>query len=69
LNGEGKAAPVLRSVGRFSRGSGLPANFCNGGLESKVSTCEGPRLAKIWMTRFALPGKCGFLTESGLSAP
>ena len=34
-------------------------------LGIKVSTCEGPPLAKIWMTRFALPGNCGALAASG----
>src|ERR1700722_19216921 len=38
LNGEGKAAPVLRSVGRFSIGNNLPAYFSSDGLGSKVST-------------------------------
>jgi hypothetical protein len=42
VNGDGKAAPVLRSVRRFSRGSGLPAYFSRAGLGSNVSTCDGP---------------------------
>src|SRR5579884_3593114 len=65
LNGEGKAAPVLRSVRRFSRGNGLPAYFSSSGLGSKVSTCEGPPLAKMCRTRCALAGKCGFFGASG----
>src|SRR5580658_7002523 len=47
LKGEGKAAPVLRSVGRFSIGNSLPAYFSSDGLGSKVSTWDGPPLAKI----------------------
>src|SRR5439155_18227595 len=58
LNGDGKAAPVLRSVPRFGRGSILPAYFSRSGLGLKVSTWLGPPLAKMWMTRFALPGNC-----------
>ncbi len=37
LNGEAKAAPVLRSVRRFVRGSFLPWFFCRSGFGSKVS--------------------------------
>ena len=40
LNGEGNAAPVLRSVRRFF-GIGLPAHFSSAGLGSKVSTWTG----------------------------
>ena len=65
LKGEGKAAPVLRSVGKFSIGSAFPAYLSSDGLGSKVSTCEGPPLAKIWMTRLALPGNWGALGNSG----
>src|SRR6185436_6213352 len=36
-------------------------------LGSNVSTCEGPPLAKMWMTRFARPGKWPFLGARGLS--
>ena len=50
LNGDGKAAPVLRSVRRVS-GSVLPASFASAGLGSKVSTCDGPPFRKKWMTR------------------
>ena len=42
LNGEGKAAPVLRSVVRVW-GSGFPAYFASAGLGSKVSTCDWAR--------------------------
>src|SRR5918911_5388222 len=38
LNGEGKAAPVRRSVRRLGPGRGLPAYFASRGLGSKVST-------------------------------
>ncbi len=43
----GNAAPVFRSVFKFSIGNGLPAYFSRAGLGSKVSTCEGPPLAKM----------------------
>ncbi len=65
LNGDGKAAPVLRSVRRFSRGSGWPAYLARSGLGSKVSRCDGPPLAKMWSTRFALAAKCGARGVSG----
>ena len=45
LNGEGNAAPVLRSVVSVS-GSGWPAYFCRAGLGSNVSTCDGPAVQK-----------------------
>src|SRR5688572_2059874 len=45
-NGEGKAAPVLRSVLMYSMGSGLPAYFAREGLGSKESTWERPPLRK-----------------------
>ena len=41
-NGEGKAAPVRRSVLSVI-GIGFPANFASDGLGSKVSTCERRR--------------------------
>ena len=69
LKGEGKAAPVLRSVRRLSMGNGLPAYFCSAGFGSNVSTCEGPPLAKIWMTCLALAGKWGALGVSGFTKP
>src|ERR1700733_12360635 len=47
LKGEGKAAPVLRSVGRFSIGNSFQASFPRDGLGSKVSRGDGPPLAKI----------------------
>src|SRR5579862_9196115 len=56
LKGEGNAAPVLRSVGRFSIGSNLPAYLSSDGLGSNVSTCDGPPLQKMWMTRLAFAG-------------
>ncbi len=46
-------------------GSGLPAYFSSAGLGSKVSTCDGPPFMNRWMTRLALPGKCGFFGASG----
>src|SRR5437867_2907231 len=46
LNGEGNAAPVLRSVGRLPVGSGLLAYLSSAGLGSKVSTWDGPPLRK-----------------------
>src|SRR5688500_16603312 len=66
LKGDGMAAPVFRSVARYSIGSCLPAYFCRAGFGSNVSTCEGPPLAKMWMTRLALPGNCEGLGDSGL---
>ena len=65
LKGDGNAAPVLRSVPRFGRGSILPAYFSRSGLGSKVSTWLGPPLAKMWMTRLAWAGKCGGRGASG----
>src|SRR6185436_11042329 len=50
-----------------SAGSGFPDCRSSAGLGSKVSTCDGPPLAKIWITRLALPGKWPFRGESGLS--
>src|SRR5207253_9908670 len=46
LNGDGKAAPVFRSVGRLPVGSGLLAYLSSAGLGSNVSTCDGPPLRK-----------------------
>ena len=68
LNGDGNAAPVLRSVLRLPVGSVLPAYFASAGLESKVSTWLGPPLANRWMTCLALAGKCGCFGASGLTA-
>src|SRR5690242_13914591 len=68
LKGEGKAAPVLRSVGRLPVGSGLSAYFSSSGLGSKLSTWEGPPLRKKWITRLALAGNIGGLGASGLTA-
>src|ERR1700751_4757633 len=65
LKGEGKAAPVRRSVGRFGVGKGLPAYRASIGLGSKVSTWEGPPFMNRWITRFALAGKCGSLGARG----
>src|SRR5437899_9206565 len=65
LYGEGNAAPVFRSVFKFSIGNCLPAYFSSAGLGSKVSTCEGPPLAKIWMTCLVLDGNWGCLGMSG----
>ena len=55
--GERGAGLALGRAGAF--GSGLPAYFASAGLGSNVSTCDGPPFMKRWMTRFALPGKCG----------
>ena len=63
-NGEGNAAPVLRSV-RYVTGRGLPAYLASSGLGSNVSTCDGPPFMNRWMTRFALPGNCEFFGASG----
>ncbi len=65
LKGDGKAAPVLRSVRRYSPGNGWPANLASAGLGSNVSTCEGPPFRKKWMTRFAFGAKCGARAVSG----
>src|SRR5690348_9845895 len=65
LNGDGKAAPVLRSVRRFSIGNCLPVYLASEGLGSNVSTCDGPPFMKRWMTRLALAGNCGALGASG----
>src|SRR5688572_28096241 len=65
LKGEGYAAPVLRSVRKFSMGRFLPAYFSNDGFGSNVSTCDGPPLQKMWMTCLALAGKWGCLGASG----
>src|SRR3954465_8136385 len=69
LKGEGNAAPVRRSVFKFSMGNNLPAYLASDGLGAKVSTWEGPPLAKIWMICFTLDGKCGALGASGLTKP
>src|SRR5438270_6064896 len=57
LNGEGNAAPVLRSVRRFAVGSGFPAYLASAGLGSNVSTWLGPPLANTWITLLAFAGK------------
>src|SRR6185436_14787423 len=67
LNGDGKAAPVLRSVRRYSPGSGLPAYFASIGFGSNVSTCDGPPFRKMWMTRFAFAGIGGVFGASGFT--
>src|SRR5258705_9339306 len=67
LNGDGNAAPVLRSVLMYSPGKGLPVYFSREGFGSKLSTWEGPPLRKKWTTRLALPGKGGALGDSGLT--
>ena len=64
LNGDGSAAPVLRSVASVL-GTGLPAYRASAGLGSNVSTCEGPPLRKKWITRLARAGKCGVRGRSG----
>src|SRR6266446_8642287 len=69
LKGEGNAAPVFRSVLMYSPGRGLPEYFSSNGFGSKLSTCDGPPFRKKWTTRFALPGKGGFLDESGFTVP
>src|SRR5437016_4953241 len=65
LKGEGKAAPVFRSVFKFSVGKSLPAYFSKDGFGSKVSTWDGPPFMKRWMTRLALPGNCGDFGANG----
>ena len=42
---------------RSSPGSVLPAYFASAGFGSNVSTCDGPPLAKMWMTCLRLGGK------------
>src|SRR5439155_6716003 len=66
LNGDGNAAPVLRSVGRLPEGRGLFAYFSNAGFGSNVSTWDGPPLRKMWMTRLARAGNSGAFGASGL---
>ena len=41
VNGDGKAAPVRRSVFRVM-GMDLPANLASDGFGSNVSTCDAP---------------------------
>src|SRR3954447_19965114 len=65
LKGDGKAAPVLRSVRRYSPGKGWPAYLARAGFGSNVSTWEGPPLRKKWMTRLALGAKCGACADRG----
>src|SRR4051794_32846598 len=65
LNGEGKAAPVRRSVRRVGIGRILPANLARAGLGSKVSTWDGPPFMKRWMTRLALAGNWGLRAARG----
>ncbi len=54
----------FRSVRKLFIGRSFPAYFCSDGFGSNVSTCEGPPLRKIWITRLALGAKCDCLTES-----
>src|SRR5207245_11340227 len=65
----GKAAPVLRRFLGGYFGKIGPADRCKAGLGSNVSTCEGPPFMKRWMTRLALPGKCGALGVTGETTP
>jgi hypothetical protein len=46
-------------VVRLPDGIGFPAYFSSAGFGSKVSTCDGPPLAKMWTIRLARPGKSG----------
>ena len=69
LNMDGNAAPVLRSVFRFSVGSDFPAHLASAGFGSKVSTCVAPPFAKMWMIRFALALKWGRRGVSGFRPP
>src|SRR5688572_3742094 len=55
-NGDGYARPVRP-------GNAESSYFASDGLGSKVSTCDGPPPAKMWMTRLALAGKWGFLGD------
>src|SRR5258708_21418273 len=68
LKGEGYAAPVGRSVANVT-GSDCPAYFARAGLGSKVSTCDAPPLAKMWMTCLALAGQCGAALGPSRLAP
>ena len=65
LNGDRNAAPVLRSVLQIASGSFLPCHLVSSGFGSKVSTCEAPPLAKMWMTRLALPGNAAPWARAG----
>ena len=43
--------------------------WSSSGLGSNVSTWVGPPLAKMWMTRLALAGKCGFFGRERVERP
>src|SRR5947209_20231549 len=67
LNGEGNAAPVFRSVGKFGVGNSLPAYLASAGLGSNVSICDEPPLKNRWITRFAFAAIGAALGSSGLT--
>src|ERR1700720_4299516 len=66
LNGEGNAAPVFRSVGKFGVGNSLPAYLASAGLGSNVSICDEPPLKNRWITRFAFAAIGAAFGKSGL---
>src|SRR5688572_12435818 len=66
LKGEGKAAPVFRSVRKVT-GNGFPACSSSFGFGSKVSTWDAPPFRKKWMIRLAFGAKCGARGISGFN--
>src|SRR4051812_48915668 len=67
LNGEGKAAPVRRSVFNVI-GMDLPAKRVKAGFGSNVSTWDAPPFMNRCKTRFAFAGNGGFFGASGFIA-
>src|SRR5205085_5709324 len=66
-NGEGKAAPVRRSVLSVI-GIGFPAYFASAGLGSNVSTWDAPPFINRCTIRLAFAGNGGFFGASGPAA-
>src|SRR5580700_9416978 len=58
-NGDISKPPVRRSVLTSEEGGRWPLYLVSAGFGSNVSTCDGPPFMNRWITRFALPGKCG----------
>ena len=56
VNGEGMILPRLRRPVITEAGGSWPAYFCNAGLGSKVSTCDGPPSMNRKITLFAFAG-------------
>ena len=69
MNGEPRAAPVLRSVRRVGPGSGLPWYFVSIGLGSNVSMCDGPPFMNRWTTCLASAAKCGAVAPADPMSP